>query len=128
MPPRCPCGRACGTTRRTRMRSMCCSTPRGDFVALALSSPDGNALFEVPRSVLVRFLRRTYMAVPRSRETEYLDIDAAVTRLLTRAGPTTRAGLPTPAGPATPAPPRAAGRAAGVPPPAEPSRRRERCA
>ena len=31
------------------------ATPRGDFVALALSSPDGNALFEVPRSVLVRF-------------------------------------------------------------------------
>ena len=58
------------------------ATPRGGFVALALSSPDGNALFEVPRSVLVRFLRRTYVAVPRSRETEYLDIDAAVTRLL----------------------------------------------
>src|SRR3984885_10751126 len=34
------------------------NTPRGEFVALALSSPDGNALFEVPRSVLVRFLRR----------------------------------------------------------------------
>jgi len=30
----------------------------------------------------VRFLRRTFMAVPRSRETEYLDIDSAVTRLL----------------------------------------------
>jgi len=40
------------------------ATPRGDFVALALSSPDGNALFEVPRSVLVRFLRRTYVVVP----------------------------------------------------------------
>jgi hypothetical protein len=58
------------------------ATPRGDFVALALSSPDGNALFEVPRSVLVRFLRRTYVVVPRGRETEYLDVDAAVNRLL----------------------------------------------
>jgi len=58
------------------------ATPRGDFVALALSSPDGNALFEVPRSVLVRFLRRTYVAVPRGRETDYLDLDAAVIRLL----------------------------------------------
>jgi hypothetical protein len=58
------------------------ATPRGDFVALALSSPDGNALFEVPRSVLVRFLRRTYVVVPRGRETEYLDLDGAVTRLL----------------------------------------------
>src|SRR5882672_6139515 len=58
------------------------NTPRGEFVALALSSPDGNALFEVPRSVLVRFLRRTYVVVPRGRETEYLDLDAAVSRLL----------------------------------------------
>ena len=55
--------------------------PRGATVALALSSPDGNALFEVPRSVLVRFLRRTYMAVPRGREYEHLDVDAAVNRL-----------------------------------------------
>src|SRR4051794_1186689 len=58
------------------------ATPRGDFVALALSSPDGNALFEVPRSVLVRFLRRTYVVVPRGREAEHLDVDTAVNRLL----------------------------------------------
>jgi hypothetical protein len=58
------------------------NNPRGDFVALALSSPDGNALFEVPRSVLVRFLRRTYVVVPRGKETELLDLDAAVVRLL----------------------------------------------
>jgi hypothetical protein len=58
------------------------ATPRGDFVALALSSPDGNALFEVPRGVLVRFLRRTCVAVPRGREAEQLDVDAAVTKLL----------------------------------------------
>ena len=58
------------------------ATPRGDFVALALSSPDGNALFEVPRSVLVRFLRRTYVVVARGRETDHLDVDAALVRLL----------------------------------------------
>ncbi|MEV6524611.1 SsgA family sporulation/cell division regulator [Longispora sp. NPDC051575] len=58
------------------------STPRGEFVALALSSPDGNALFEVPRSVLVRFLRRTYVVVPRGKESDHLDVDAAVVRLL----------------------------------------------
>ena len=58
------------------------ATPRGDFVALALSSPDGNALFEVPRSVLVRFLRRTFVVVPRGRETDHVDVDAALTRLL----------------------------------------------
>jgi hypothetical protein len=58
------------------------ATPRGDFVALALSSPDGNALFEMPRGVLVRFLRRTCVAVPRGREAEQLDMDATVNRLL----------------------------------------------
>jgi len=30
----------------------------------------------------VRFLRRTYVVVPRGRETEHLDVDAAVNRLL----------------------------------------------
>jgi hypothetical protein len=57
-------------------------TPRSDFVALALSSPDGSALFEVPRGFLVRFLRRTYASVPRGGESEHLDVDAAVNRLL----------------------------------------------
>lgn len=57
------------------------TTPRGDVVALALSSPDGNALFEVPRGVLVRFLRRTFAVVARGRESQYLDIDGALLRL-----------------------------------------------
>lgn len=61
------------------------STPHGDVVALALSSPDGNALFEVPRSILVRFLRRTFTAVPRGEEAHYLDVDAAVGKLLGQA-------------------------------------------
>ncbi len=55
---------------------------RGDFITLVLSSPEGNALFEVPRSVLVRFLRRTYVAVPRGRESDHLDLDGMVNRLL----------------------------------------------
>jgi hypothetical protein len=56
--------------------------PRGEFIALSLSSPDGSALFEVARSVLARFLRRTYAAVPRGQETEHLDIDGALAWLL----------------------------------------------
>ena len=47
------------------------ATPRGDYVARAFSSPDGNALFEVPRAVLVRFLRRTYRLLPRRCEDNY---------------------------------------------------------
>lgn len=59
------------------------TTPRGDSVALALSSPDGNALFEVSRAVVMRFLRRTYSLVPRGRESSYVNVDQTVTRLLT---------------------------------------------
>lgn len=55
---------------------------RGDFVALALSSPDGSALFEVPREIIDSFLSRTYVAVPHGRESDHLDVDAAVNRLL----------------------------------------------
>jgi Streptomyces sporulation and cell division protein, SsgA len=55
---------------------------RGDIVALTLSSPDGNAVFEARRSVLMRFLRRTYVAVPLGRESDHLDVNMAVNRLL----------------------------------------------
>jgi len=58
------------------------NTPRGEFLALALSSPEGNALFEVPRSTAVRFLRRTYVLVPRGHEADHIDVDAAINRLL----------------------------------------------
>lgn len=56
--------------------------PREDYVALALSSPDGNALFEIPRGVLIRFLRRTYSVVPRGQEAAHLDVDGLLARLL----------------------------------------------
>ncbi|WP_147137137.1 SsgA family sporulation/cell division regulator [Stackebrandtia albiflava] len=58
------------------------STPRGDAIALALSSPDGNALFEISRSLVSRFLRRSYALVPKGKEPETLNVDSAVARLL----------------------------------------------
>jgi hypothetical protein len=54
----------------------------GEYLALALSSPDGAALLEVPRHTIVRFLGRTYTAVPSGDEWMYLDLDATVTALL----------------------------------------------
>ncbi|CAM3105353.1 Sporulation protein SsgA [Stackebrandtia soli] len=57
-------------------------TPRGDAIALALSSPDGNALFEVSKSLIARFLRRSYAVVPKGKEPECLDLDVAVAKLL----------------------------------------------
>ena len=58
------------------------TTPRGESVALALSSPDGNALFEINRAVVQRFLRRAYSLVPRGRESGHVDMDTALTKLL----------------------------------------------
>ncbi|HZE41442.1 MAG TPA: SsgA family sporulation/cell division regulator [Stackebrandtia sp.] len=58
------------------------TTARGEAIALALSSPDGNALFEVSRSQVARFLRRSYTLVPKGKEADSLDVDLAVTKLL----------------------------------------------
>ncbi|TDD60918.1 SsgA family sporulation/cell division regulator [Actinomadura rubrisoli] len=49
---------------------------------IALSSPFGNALFEVPLTPLADFLHRTYQAVPAGQETEFIDIDAELENLL----------------------------------------------
>jgi Streptomyces sporulation and cell division protein, SsgA len=53
-----------------------------DTLHIALSSPFGNALFEVPLSPLADFLHRTYEAVPAGREGEFIDIDAELENLL----------------------------------------------
>lgn len=51
-------------------------TSHGDSVAMALTSPDGQALLEAPRATLAAFLQDTYDAVPAGRESERLDLDA----------------------------------------------------
>jgi hypothetical protein len=58
------------------------SSPRGDFVALRLVVPEGEALFEVQRSVVARFLRRTCLVVRRGRESDHIDMDEVIGRLL----------------------------------------------
>jgi hypothetical protein len=60
------------------------SNKTGPVVALALTSPDGHALFEVPRRTLEDFLRRTFDEVPAGAETAQLDLDAVVGALLRR--------------------------------------------
>jgi hypothetical protein len=47
----------------------------GMIVALALCSPSGEALFEVPRAALSDFLKRTCAEVPVGHEERHLDID-----------------------------------------------------
>lgn len=51
-------------------------------VCLALSSPSGKALFEIPLSELVDFLGRTYAAVPTGGESAHVDVDAELALLL----------------------------------------------
>ncbi|MFC0042217.1 SsgA family sporulation/cell division regulator [Actinomadura rayongensis] len=53
-----------------------------DTLNLALSSPFGDALFEVPLSALAEFLHRTYRAVPAGQESDFIDIDAELENLL----------------------------------------------
>jgi hypothetical protein len=60
------------------------STNSEPVIALALSSPDGHALFEIPRKTLEDFLDRTFAEVPAGAETAQLDLDAVVTELLRR--------------------------------------------
>lgn len=49
---------------------------------LALSSPSGRALFEVPQAELVSFLAETYAAVPTGHESEFVDLDAELALLM----------------------------------------------
>ena len=51
-------------------------------VCLALSSPSGKALFEVPLPQLVDFLGATYAAVPTGGESAHVDVDAELALLL----------------------------------------------
>lgn len=59
---------------------------QGPVAALALSSPDGHALFEVPRLSLENFLASTYTQVPLGSEHEHLDVDATLAHLLGASG------------------------------------------
>jgi Streptomyces sporulation and cell division protein, SsgA len=49
---------------------------------VSLSSPFGNALFEVPLSPLADFLHRTYQVVPAGHESDFVDIEAELENLL----------------------------------------------
>ncbi|MGB9378420.1 MAG: SsgA family sporulation/cell division regulator [Mycobacteriales bacterium] len=51
-------------------------------VALALCSPSGEALFEIPREALQGFLRRTFDEVPIGFEDRHVDMDAELKVLL----------------------------------------------
>jgi hypothetical protein len=51
-------------------------------VCLALSSPSGRALFEMPLADLVEFLSTTYSVVPTGTESNFVDLDAELALLM----------------------------------------------
>lgn len=53
-------------------------------VQVRLSSPDGVAVLEASADGVLEFLGRSYSLVPPGEESAYLDIDAALARLLDR--------------------------------------------
>lgn len=52
------------------------------LVWLRLSNRDRCAVFTLARADVARFVRRSYALVERGRESEHLDLDAAIQRLL----------------------------------------------
>lgn len=56
-----------------------------DLICVALSSPDGDALLEMPSAVVSRWLERTLRAVEPGREGEVLGLEAGLEALLDRA-------------------------------------------
>jgi len=58
------------------------SSAGAPVVCLALSSPSGKALFEIPLPALVDFLGSTYAAVPTGGESAHVDVDAELALLL----------------------------------------------
>ncbi|MEV5409901.1 SsgA family sporulation/cell division regulator [Thermopolyspora sp. NPDC052614] len=49
---------------------------------ISLTSPFGQALFEVPLAPLTEFLHRTYELVPAGRETDFMDLDEELSNML----------------------------------------------
>ncbi|RJL34016.1 SsgA family sporulation/cell division regulator [Bailinhaonella thermotolerans] len=49
---------------------------------ICLTSPFGQALFEVPLPPLTEFLHRTYDLVPAGRESEYINLDSELENML----------------------------------------------
>jgi hypothetical protein len=60
-------------------------TPGQEVLNIAMSSPYGQAQFEVSARTIERFLQRTYQLVATGQESSYLDFDAELTELLSQA-------------------------------------------
>lgn len=57
-----------------------------DSLVVELDSPSGHARFEVSAAVIAEFLDSTYDLVAAGREADHVDVDSALTALLTPGG------------------------------------------
>ncbi|MFC9246905.1 SsgA family sporulation/cell division regulator [Streptomyces sp. NPDC057136] len=57
-------------------------TDEHNVISVALTSPDGNALLEVPSAAVAAWVERTLHVVPPGTETERLGLDEALAELL----------------------------------------------
>ncbi len=55
--------------------------PACERLVVAFSSPEGHLMFDLSRRVVARFLRGTFIAVPRGREDMGSDVDEAIARM-----------------------------------------------
>jgi hypothetical protein len=58
--------------------------PWGRVVMFSLSAPDGQARLKARRRVLARLLEQAYSLVPRGEESDHLDIDGCIAKLLAK--------------------------------------------
>jgi len=61
------------------------TTSGQEILNIAMSSPYGQAQFEISARTIERFLQRTYQLVATGQESSYLDFDAELTELLSQA-------------------------------------------
>jgi hypothetical protein len=61
------------------------ASTEGKVLNIELSSPFGQAHFEVPAQAMAAFLQRTYQIVPAGQESGYIDIETELNDLLRQA-------------------------------------------
>jgi hypothetical protein len=61
------------------------TTTGHSILNIAMSSPFGQAQFEMSARAIEQFLERTYQVIPAGQESGYLDFDAELTDLLSQA-------------------------------------------
>jgi hypothetical protein len=74
---------ASGVSRPTGDGDVHVSPDGPEVILISLASPDGRAVLAAPSAEVSGFVARTYELVPPGDEWRHVDVDAAISRLLT---------------------------------------------